>query len=141
MSQSKIQRAVNPGKEAASMLEDTIRLERASVNAGSQVAMVLCEKIEKHEPALDLGALFVAAQAFIMEPDMLDVLLLVLNLPPAQSPEIEARHTEIAKAWACIVAGQWVIGEHMRHTGLSIPLTESQLDEVITRCAKIREGA
>ncbi len=130
-------------QSAASMLEDTVRLERMSIDAGSQVAMILCRKLGNHKPALDLDleAVFVAAQAFIVEQDMLDVLLLVLNLPPAQSPEIETQHTEIAKAWACIVAGQWFIGERMRHTGLSIPLTEPQFDEIITRCAKIMDGA
>ena len=141
MSQPEPQCTTRSGKDAASMLEDVIRDDRPSVNAGGEVGAAFYQKLEKLKPALDLDALFATAQVLIMEPDMLGVLLLGLNLPPAQSPEAEARHTEIAKAWACIVAGQWAIGEHMRHTGLSIPLTEPQLDEVITRCAKIRESA
>ena len=144
MSQPESQCTTRPGKSAASMLEDTIKAERESVNAGGEVAATFYQKFDKIEelkPDLDLEALFAAAQVLIMDPDMLGVLLLGLNLPPAQSPEAEARHTEIAKAWACTVAGHWAMGEHMKHTGLSIPLTEPQLDEVITRCAKIREGA
>jgi hypothetical protein len=144
MSQPEPQCTTRPGKSAASMLEDTIKAERESVNAGGEVAATFYQKFDKIKelkPDLDLDAVFAAAQVLIMDPDMLGVLLLGLNLPPAQSPEAEARHTEIAKAWACTVAGHWAMGEHMKHTGLSIPLTESQLDEVITRCAKIREGA
>ena len=119
------------------MLEDVIRDDRPSVNAGGEVGEAFYQKIEKLKPALDLEALFATAQVLIMEPDMLGVLLLGLNLPPAHSPEAEARHAEIAKAWACIVAGQWAIGEHMKHTGLSVPLTEPQLDEIVTRCMQI----
>ena len=108
MSQPESPWTTQPGKSAASMLEDTIKAERASVNAGGEVAATFYQKFDKIEelkPALDLEALFATAQALIMEPDMLGVLLLGLNLPPAQSPEIEARHIEIAKAWACTVAG------------------------------------
>lgn len=141
MSQPESQCTTRPGKSAASMLEDVIRDDRPSDNAGGEVGAAFYQKLEKLKPDLDLDAVFAAAQVLIMDPDMLGVLLLGLNLPPAQSPETEARHAEIAKAWACTVAGQWAIGEHMKHTGLSIPLTEPQLDEVVTRCAKIREGA
>lgn len=144
MSQPESPCTAQPGKSTASMLEDTIRAERASVNAGGEVAATFYQKFDKIEelkPDLDLEAVFATARALITDPDMLGVLLLGLNLPPAQSPEAEARHAEIAKAWACTVAGHWVMGEHMKHTGLSIPLTEPQLDEVTTRCMKIREGA